>query len=95
MNTDAGLPKPDLVVYLEWSNASLANRSGYGEEVYENVQFQSKVKANYETLKDDNWRAFDCEKGIDEVHSQIVESVKQVLNSKLEAKLDRLFTDML
>ena len=95
MNTDAGLPKPDLVVYLEYSNANPANRNGYGDEVYENVQFQSKVKANYETLKDDNWRTFDCEKGIDEVHGLIVESVNQVLNGKLDDMLDRLFDDML
>ena len=74
MNTDAGLPKPDLVVYLEWTNGNLASRNGYGEEIYENVQFQNKVKENYNRLKDeDNWRIFDCERGIDEVHSQILE----------------------
>lgn len=94
-STDAGLPKPDLVVYLEWSKANPTDRNGYGEEVYENVQFQNKVKANYEKLKDNNWRTFDCEQGIDEVHGQIVASVKQVLKGKLDVKLDRLFTEML
>lgn len=95
MNTDAGLPKPDLVVYLEWSNVNLADRKGYGDEIYENVQFQNKVKANYDKLKDQNWKVFDCEKGIDEVHNQILESVKRVLNCELNNKLENLFTDLL
>lgn len=95
MNTDAGLPKPDLVVYLEWSNANLSARNGYGDEVYENVQFQSKVKANYDKLKDEsNWKTFDCEQGVDEVHKQILASVNHVLTGKRD-KLDTLFTHLL
>lgn len=96
MNTDAGLPRPDLVVYLEWSNGNLTNRNGYGDEIYENTQFQNKVKANYDRLKtDSNWRVFDCQDGIDEVHNKILESVNQVLDGELDDKLTGLFTDLL
>ena len=97
MNTDAGLPKPDLVIYLEWSNGNLTNRDGYGDEIYENIQFQNKVKANYDKLKtDDNWKVFDCEKGIDEVHNQILKSVKNVLNSnQLDNELKSLFPELI
>lgn len=99
MNTDAGLPKPDLVIYLEWSTGNLTtiNRDGFGDEIYENIQFQNKVKANYDKLKtDDNWKIFNCEKGIDEVHNQILKSVKDILNSeKLDRELNSLFPELI
>jgi thymidylate kinase len=40
---DAGLPAPDLVVYLELDNAAAAARAGFGGERYEKAEFQDKV----------------------------------------------------
>lgn len=42
--TEAGLPAPDLVVFLKLSPAAAAQRAGYGEERYENVETQTKVR---------------------------------------------------
>jgi hypothetical protein len=42
--TEAGLPAPDLVVFLKLSPAAAAQRAGYGEERYENVGMQTKVR---------------------------------------------------
>jgi dTMP kinase len=42
--TEAGLPAPDLVVFLKLSPAAAAQRAGYGEERYANVETQTKVR---------------------------------------------------
>lgn len=41
---DRGLPKPDLTLFLTISLEELSSRKGYGEERYEQLEFQSKVK---------------------------------------------------
>lgn len=40
---DAGLPAPDLVIYLNVSNEVAAARAGFGGERYERSDFQDKV----------------------------------------------------
>jgi dTMP kinase len=42
---DAGLPAPDLVVYLELDHAAAAARAGFGGERYEKAEFQDRVSA--------------------------------------------------
>jgi dTMP kinase len=47
--TEKGLPKPDVVYYLKVNDIKeLESRGGYGEERYERVEFQEKVKKIYE-----------------------------------------------
>lgn len=46
---EKGLPKPDLVIYLKSEDLDqIFKREDFGEEIYENVAFQKKVKAVYE-----------------------------------------------
>ncbi|WOO81144.1 Thymidylate kinase [Vanrija pseudolonga] len=47
---DIGLPRPDAVFYLTASPTALAQRGGYGEERYERVEFQTRVKAQFEAV---------------------------------------------
>lgn len=53
---DVGLPKPDLVLYLDLSSEAMAKRSGFGEERYESEDFQNEVKKVYGLLREDNWK---------------------------------------
>lgn len=40
LSPEKGLPKPDLVIYLKANNiCDLEKREGYGDEVYEKVEF--------------------------------------------------------
>ena len=57
MKFNAGLPKPDLTVYLEGDPSLLHQRDGYGSERYETDEFQARVKNVYELLKlnDPTW----------------------------------------
>ena len=44
---DKGLIKPDLVIYFQASAEQLAMRDGFGDEVFENLEFQKKVQQGY------------------------------------------------
>lgn len=55
-NCDRGLPKPDLVIFLKINELETAKRGGYGDEVYEKVDFQNKVKQQYNLLLEKDWR---------------------------------------
>ena len=50
LNADRGLIKPDLVIYINVSMDTIKERSGFGEERYETVEFQARVMEQYEKL---------------------------------------------
>ena len=43
-NSDIGLPKPDIVFYLNISEQDGSRRKDFGDEIYEKVEFQEKVR---------------------------------------------------
>ncbi|XP_037763999.1 thymidylate kinase isoform X1 [Chelonia mydas] len=56
---DVGLPKPDLILFLQLSTLEAAKRGDFGNERYENSSFQEKVLQNYYHLIKDktlNWK---------------------------------------
>jgi dTMP kinase len=44
------------VFYLDIDPVEASKRPGYGEEIYENVDFQKLVQTAFFKLKDDSWR---------------------------------------
>uniref|UniRef100_A0A8C9TFT6 Deoxythymidylate kinase (thymidylate kinase) n=1 Tax=Scleropages formosus TaxID=113540 RepID=A0A8C9TFT6_SCLFO len=58
-NPDVGLPKPDLVLFLQLSPAEAARRGKFGDERYERTDFQKTVLQRFEQLMKDpsvNWQ---------------------------------------
>ncbi|XP_030877887.1 thymidylate kinase-like isoform X1 [Leptonychotes weddellii] len=58
---DVGLPKPDLVVFLQLRLAEAAMRGEFGRERYENGNFQERALHRFHQLMADetlNWKAF-------------------------------------
>jgi dTMP kinase len=58
---DDGLPEPDLVLFIDLPPEVAAARSGYGEERYEKLEFQIKVRKMFDQLRNPetwqvNWR---------------------------------------
>lgn len=56
---DVGLPKPDLVVFLQLQLAVAAARGEFGRERYENRAFQERVLQRFHQLMRDpalNWK---------------------------------------
>ncbi|KAI9190563.1 thymidylate kinase-like protein [Polychytrium aggregatum] len=58
--TDIGLPHPDLVIYLDAPPTVAAGRSGYGAELYENVELQQRVYNAFAELQDASWVVLDA-----------------------------------
>ena len=59
-NPDIGLPRPDLVIYLDISVEDSMKRGQFGEERYEKEDFQHKVTRVFHQLKEDNWMVGSC-----------------------------------
>lgn len=78
---DVGLPRPDLILFLDLPSEIQESRNGFGEEFYEKVHFQTLVREQFFKLKDENWEVINASKTLDQVQSEIITCVK-----KLEAK---------
>lgn len=63
-NPEKGLPKPDLICFLDVSPEEAETRGGYGDEVYEKKEFQVKVRKNYDVLMkgDAAWKMINTDK---------------------------------
>lgn len=49
---DEGLPRPDLVVFLDLEIEEAERRGGYGEEKYEKREMQERVRELYGALRE-------------------------------------------
>uniref|UniRef100_A0A0P4WLI0 Thymidylate kinase n=1 Tax=Scylla olivacea TaxID=85551 RepID=A0A0P4WLI0_SCYOL len=77
--SDAGLPKPDTVLFLDLPLEQAALRGEYGGERYENLKFQQKVYKNYMALKDDTWVMIDASRSIEEVQRSMEAALEKVM----------------
>ncbi|XP_045651800.1 thymidylate kinase [Ursus americanus] len=71
---DVGLPKPDLVVFLQLRLVEAARRGEFGRERYENGNFQERALHRFHQLMADetlNWKMVDASKSIEDVHKEI------------------------
>lgn len=84
---EIGLPKPDLVLFLETNDAD--KRNGFGDERYESKSFQKQVLEKFEQLKDSSWKMIDAGKDIESVHKQIMIHVREVLDNIDDKPLQR------
>ena len=77
---DAGLPKPDIVCFMDTKLTSVAERQDFGEERYETSEFQKRVYKNFGQLFDLSQSSSEClilnaKETIDELHKQILDHV--------------------
>ena len=73
---DRGLIAPDCVIYLDMPVEEAAQRGSYGEERYEKIDFQLKVREKFMALKNEDegrlpWYTLDARKSIDELKGEI------------------------
>ncbi|XP_030647524.1 thymidylate kinase isoform X3 [Chanos chanos] len=82
-NPDVGLPKPDLVMFLQVNPAEVAGRGGFGDERYETSVFQRAVQQKFEQLIKDpsvNWKVIDAARSIEDVHTEIKTLSENAIN---------------
>ena len=77
--SDAGLPKPDIVLFLDLPLEQAAMRGEYGGERYEELKFQQRVYQNYMALKDDTWKMIDAGRSIEEVQRSMEAELERVM----------------
>ncbi|XP_061895540.1 thymidylate kinase isoform X3 [Entelurus aequoreus] len=91
---DVGLPKPDLVVFLQLSPAQAALRGHFGEERYETSVFQRAVQQRFQELMKDpsvNWKVVDASQSVEDVHDDITALSLHVLKVAGEQRLEELW----
>ncbi|XP_029003295.1 thymidylate kinase [Betta splendens] len=91
---DVGLPKPDLVMFLQLSPAEAALRGQFGEERYETSAFQRAVQQKFEHLMKDlsvNWQVIDASQSVEDVHKQIAYHSLNAINTAQNLPLGELW----
>lgn len=92
---DVGLPKPDLVVFLQLRLAEAAKRGEFGHERYENGSFQKRALQSFGQLMGDktlNWRVVDASRSIEDVHKEIHELCEDTIQAAMHRPLEELWT---
>ena len=57
---DKGLIKPDILIYFYSDPAALATRAEYGNEKYDNIDFQRKVKEQFSIIIEPPYFSYDA-----------------------------------
>ncbi|KAF3912820.1 hypothetical protein AA313_de0202019 [Arthrobotrys entomopaga] len=75
-NPDIGLPRPDIIIFLNISQSDAATRQGFGTERYENTEHQEKVRYLFEELRKDerdsgDWWVVDAGRSVEEVAEDV------------------------
>ncbi|TNM87700.1 thymidylate kinase [Takifugu flavidus] len=91
---DVGLPKPDLVLFLQLSPAEAALRGHFGMERYEKSSFQCAVQQQFKHLMEDetvNWKVIDASMNVEDVHKDITEHSLNAVNIAQNLPLGELW----
>ena len=83
---DDGLIEPDLIIYLDASMHEIQQRAGFGDEVYERIAFQERVKYEYGLQKDNSWVVIDASLPLDKVIKQVENNIFKFLKMKIIKK---------
>ena len=90
---DVGLPKPDLVCFLDVTEGVARSREGFGEERYELTHFQRKVRENYTHLCDSSWVTVSADGTITEVEEELYEIVSVEVNKIVKGEIGKLWVE--
>lgn len=55
-NPDRGLLQPDLVLFLDLPIEEAQKRGGFGDERYETLELQTRVRAKFLELREHSWK---------------------------------------
>lgn len=88
---DVGLPQPDRVIYLTLSPEEAAERGTFGDERYEQKEFQLKVSENFEKLRDSVWTEVKADKTIDDLHRELLQITKDIIKESSSKPLEQLW----
>lgn len=76
---EKGLPEPDAILFLDMSIDEAKKRGDFGMERYEREEFQQKVRAMYQKLKDASWITVDAARTVEQVHADLTKAALDVI----------------
>ena len=82
---EEGLPAPDLVVCMDVLPGEAGERDGYGDEVYDNAPFQSRVRAEFARMRDESWLVVDGSLPAGEAHAAVLRAALEALRAQEES----------
>ncbi|XP_075222735.1 thymidylate kinase [Lycorma delicatula] len=89
---ETGLPKPDLVFLFKVGTDEISQRSGWGNERYEDVEFQRLVAENFQRLIDKSfWKEIDANKSIDSLTSELLPDIYDAIKTAKTSPLQELW----
>lgn len=92
---DAGLPQPDLVLYLHLNTDQAMERGGFGQERYEKEHFQNRVRHNFSLLTQDYWLTVPAEKkSVDQLQEELMQYVRKVMETAKDQPLKKLYQEL-
>ncbi|KAF8584051.1 P-loop containing nucleoside triphosphate hydrolase protein [Ramaria rubella] len=95
---DAGLPAPDLTLFLDISPGTAKQRGGYGEERYEKEELQRRVREVFKRIKEDvqasggRWINMDAGQDKHAVQDKVWNHVKDLADGVSDRSLKTLWT---
>ena len=98
--SDAGLPKPDGVFFLDFgTKTTIESSSCDNKERYEEVEFQKKVYENYHHLllkeddDDESWKIIDVKnKTIEDLQKELIVEAVKIIDKVDGIKIDELWS---
>jgi len=84
---DVGLPRPDMVIYLDLEPEEAEKRGGFGDEKYEKKEMQANVRRLFFELKDhdgeetEDMVVVQAGRSVEEVGAEILKHVRETLDS--------------
>ncbi|KAM8952487.1 thymidylate kinase [Pelodytes ibericus] len=93
---DVGLPKPDMVLFLNISPEVASTRGDFGNEIYETNAFQMKVQKRYQELMEDkslNWKIVDASQSMEDVHQVITELSEDAIHYSKDQPIGKLWVE--
>lgn len=91
---DVGLINPDIVLYLTASSNTVLQRPGFGDEIYEALDFQLKVKQNYELLKEENWKELSTDSlSTEKIQEALLKLILSTINECSSKPIGSLWAD--
>lgn len=83
---DVGLPRPDVIFYLDCEIEESGGRRGFGGEIYETATFQGRVKKAYHDMISTqvhfNWQVVPAGLSVPEVREEICKFVESILDAR-------------
>ena len=76
---DRGLLKADAVLYITLPDEIARLRPGFGDEIYEQSEFQTRVKKCYEMLRDETWISIAGDIPIEQLDQIILQQAKDTI----------------